>query len=226
MAAVMVVGGAVMAFADDSLADDSLNEFSDAEIVFELDLDNFVREPEPEDFPPDWNPDDDDLLNGLQSMDLHFGTRDILYLNTGRILSTLDTIDTRDPDNRELNNALVVNPPDDSRVMGVTFQSGVLGAGFTIQVHRDAFNNLEGDTVGGVVFSLVGFGTPIRLLGNADVTVTDRVINSSAQTVITGTNFGKHIAGFSGELTSVGQDQVSALAAQATLYWTLVPGGL
>ena len=213
MAAVMVVGGGIMAFADEEAT--SARDNGHADIVFELNGDNFIREPIEPDFPPDdddrtppggWHP-------GLRTMDLHFGTRNIMDLNRNLVLSTLDV---------EGVNALFANPPDNLRVMGVTFQHLALNQPFGIQVHRTDFDNgLE--SVVGVDFSLVPFGDAIRLNGPGIATLSTQVISDAPATVINMTNWGNQIAGFSGELTNVGQDQVSALTARATLFWTFVP---
>jgi len=211
MAAVMVVGGSVMAFANDPVVD-----YGTTEILFMSDLDTEVREPEDPDFPYG-PPEEGDPDFGLNTLRLHFGTRNVYYVNEQLEMSTLDLTN---PDDARYN-ALVANPPVGTDVMGVTVVNGVF-APLTVQVVRTEFM-ADGYSIGGVDFSLVPFGDPITSTGTATVTANTTVVGLDAGNIITLSGWGRYIVGFSGLLTNVGQDQAQVAGAEATLTWSFVP---
>jgi hypothetical protein len=222
MAAVMVVGGAVMAFANPMAGD----EDSRAEIEFVLNLPPVIEppdlDPDPEtDLPPDVPPGPHPGLTGLRAMDLDFGTRRLVDLDIED-----NTFNTYDGGAAGFGDALAPGgePDENLRVMGVAFQNE---HPFRITVQRDNFTN---DVLQGVNFYLVRYGTPTVTVGDIDnltLIGDDRLvgIGHDGQIEVASSSFwGRYVLGFSGRLYNVPLSQVpTATKSQTTLTWIMVP---
>lgn len=238
LAAVMTVGGSVMAFASDYAKD----EKSTADITFEVDLDPVIEPPNPPDKPdvtdpelptdptdpdpevpgPDPDPDKPNLphpgLVGTEVMNLSFGVRSI------NDLAKKDNDFTTRPFGADLSYgaALVEAPPVGLRVMGVAFENDIA---FSISVKRSDFetkNNTK--ALGGGKFTLVRYGKPTATVGDdSNIDVYERiVINDSTTPVANAKQLGRYVAAFSGELSGVAQSQVpSDDKFSATLTWVM-----
>ena len=219
MAAVMVVGGGVMAFGEEPGNDPTSNRQGVADVLFTSDIETEVREPEDPDFPDDTPPGPGEPNYGIDTMSLHFGTRDIYHVGPTLVMSTLDLMN---PENRSYN-ALAVNPPADRRIMGVTVINGNITETLQVQVQRTNFMIAGGYYIDGVDFSLVPNGNPIMMgIGEPTVSTSRTVVGLGAGNIITST-WGGSIVSFSGELTGVHQSQAQVASAQATLTWSFVP---
>ena len=228
MAAVMVVGGSVMAFAYDP-ADDPTTEDSAAEIEFVLRLGNEVRPPDDGDLPPDWP-------SALRTMDLDFGIRDLLvmtqYGNTfythdgptgGGDNNFGDAIARLYDDEGEFDRYGV--PALENRTMGVTFESNSQ-TGFYVNVSRTAFVSETNVTVlGAAVFSLLEYRNVYVAEGDGPITITNPVtvtIGNEARVAEAG-DWGTYTASFSGRLTNVARAQIPADSYQTVLTWVMQP---
>jgi hypothetical protein len=228
MAAVMVVGGSVMAFGE--VLDDAIGE---AEIEFVLRLGNEVRPPDDDDLPPDLTPDQ---RAALSTMNLDFGVRDLLYMT--ELNNTFYTYDGSTGGDGDFGDAIADNLYDDdglfiryavpavaNRTMGVTFESNLMG-GFNVDVIRGGFVAANGTQVlNAATFSLLEY-LPVHTVEGSPVTISGNPINlvlDNETRVASASTWGVSTASFSGRLSYVAREQIPPDSFQAVLTWVMTP---
>ena len=223
MAAVMVVGGSVMAFGQEHAADRD----SDADIELVLDLPPVIEEPD----------DDDDLPGGpdpysprwyaLMTMDLDFGARDIRGMN----FNGASAFNTLDRQYVGFGDAVYREPLPAGRVMAVALQNDIA---FRVNVHRSHFTDDDDvTTLVGADFNLVRYQTPtftdtpdhhLTTVANPGAYLLVGIGDVGSVEIANSSSWGRYVMGFSGNLSGVELEAVPHSGEfTAILTWTMGP---